>query len=94
MGSRGDMYYLDLGNDSIQEITPLMIVTREDGLQGLIYGSLRWSLEGSDDQGLAATLNFPEGYHEDLGSITFFFYEESSLDLIREVLESATFYGN
>jgi hypothetical protein len=79
----GDTYYLELSNDAIQEIEPLRIVTREDGLQGLIYGSLRWSLEGSDDPGLAATLNFPEGYHDDLGSITFFFYEEISLDLIR-----------
>jgi hypothetical protein len=89
----GDTFYLELSNDVFQGIEPLSIVTREDGLKGLIYKPTIW-LEGSDEEGFVATLNFPEGYHEDLGSITFYFHQALSFIQIEYVLRSVTFQGN
>ena len=89
----GDTFYLELSNDVFQEIEALRIVTREDGLQGLIYKPMGWP-EGFGEESFVVTLNFPEGYHEDLGSITFYFHQEISCLQIEYVLRSVTFQGN
>ena len=67
----------------------LLVITRDDGLQGAVFEP--YMFMHPDEVDLVATLNFPDGYHEKLKGVTFYFYEETSLDIIEQVIKSVTF---
>lgn len=76
-----------------RETTSLKTIIHSAGVEGIIYKSPFISLDGEviNPESKAATLNFPEGYHSDLASITFFFYDPVSLEDIEKVLKSVEF---
>jgi hypothetical protein len=80
------------GKDSI-EINPLRIVTRADGLKGVIYDANVWFASKADAKisgALAAVLNFPKGFHERYEAIAFYFEDPTALDTVETVLRSVS----
>jgi hypothetical protein len=75
------------GKDSFH-IEPLRVVTREDGLKGVVYDANEWfgkndpKIEGA----LAAVLNFPKGFHKRYEAIAFYFEDPTPLDTVESVL--------
>ncbi|MEX2554467.1 MAG: hypothetical protein WEB06_02420 [Actinomycetota bacterium] len=80
------------GKDSF-EIKPLRIVTRPDGLSGVIYDANAWFVSKADVRipgALAAVLNFPKGFHARYEAIAFYFEDPAALDTIETVLRAVT----
>jgi len=80
------------GKDSI-EINPLRIVTRADGLKGVIYDANVWFASKADAKisgALAAVLNFPKGFHKRYEAIAFYFEDPTALDTVETVLRSVS----
>jgi hypothetical protein len=71
------------------EIQPLRIVTRSDGLQGIIFTPR--ALFEADVVGTLAVLSLPEGYLPKIKVISFYFANQESLDEIEAVLKSVSF---
>lgn len=80
------------GKTSVK-ISPLRIVTRTDGLSGVIYDANAWFTSKGDAKipgALAAVLNFPKGFHKNYEAIAFYFEDPTSLDTIETVLRVVT----
>jgi hypothetical protein len=71
------------------EVTPLRVVTRSDGLQGIIFIP-RPHFEMTE-VGTSAVLSLPEGYLPKIKAISFYFANQESLDDMEAVLKSVTF---
>lgn len=78
------------GKDSFG-IKPLRIVTRSDGLKGVIYDANVWFTSKADAKipgALAAVLNFPKGFHKSYEAIAFYFEDPTPLDTVETVLRT------
>ena len=82
-------YYLEFPGKRIEEIEPLQVVTRTDGLRGLVF--VPGSIYNPNNVAKAAVLNLPQGYHPKIKCLSFYFADETSLDDIEAVLRSVTF---
>ena len=78
------------------EVTPLRVVAHPQGVEGLIVDPNDFfftdeMLSNPERVDRLAILNFPEGYHPKLECLAFYFYDETSLDTLEEVLLSVEF---
>ncbi|MGH2726779.1 MAG: hypothetical protein ACRDKS_07355, partial [Actinomycetota bacterium] len=70
------------------EIQPLRVVSRPDGLRGVIYDANVWFPKGSSIPGaIAAVLNLPKGFHPNYEALALYFEDPTSLDAIEHALK-------
>jgi hypothetical protein len=86
---RGGRYYVNSchGTDPF-EVSPIRIVTRSDGLRGIIYDANVWLDPGRITGALAAVLNLPTGYHPNLEAIAFYFEDPTPTGDVELVIRS------
>ena len=70
------------------EVQPLRVMTRDDGLQGIIFTPPAPSIMSG--VGTSAVLNLPDGYSPKIKVISFYFTDPVSLDEIDMVLNSVS----
>ncbi len=75
------------------DVMPLRVVAHPDGMEGIILDPNAYFFDDEmlgylDKVDRMAILNLPEGYHPRLECMTFYFYAETSVDTIEEVLLS------
>jgi hypothetical protein len=79
-------YVVYAGSKHLQvEVQPLGVMTRSDGLQGIIF-----TPEYMRGTGISAILNLPDGYWPKIKVISFYFPDPVSLDEIGMVLNSVS----
>lgn len=89
-----DKYFVHYPLGRRIEVHPLRIISHPQGVQALVFDPDRdyWGEEfitAVDDR--VAILNFPEGHHPYIGCISFYFYEQRSVEDIEGVLLSVRF---
>jgi hypothetical protein len=80
-------YYIVYGGSKQPqiEVQPLRVVTRDDGLQGIIF-----TPEYMRGTGTSAVLSLPDGYLPKIQVISFYFPDPVSLDEVSAVLNSVS----
>ncbi len=66
-------------------VQPLRVVSRSDGLQGIIF-----TPDYMKGPGTSAVLNLPDGYWPKIKVISFYFADQVLLDDIEAVLDSVS----
>ncbi len=86
---RGGRYYVNSchGTDPF-EVSPTRVVSRSDGIRGIIYDANVWFDPQRIPGAVAAVLNLPTGYHPSFEAIAFYFEDPTPTRDIELVIRS------